>query len=77
MLEYASIRFTFSWVAAAKFPSVIVTTASAANTTVHGMPIAENAAAGNASKKSRNPSANPAAFEAEERKALTGAGAPS
>jgi hypothetical protein len=65
---------TVSWVAAAKLPSVIVTTANTWNNNIQSMPTPSS---GNATVNTRNISAKPAAFDADERNAVTGAGAPS
>jgi len=56
---------------------VIVTAASTPNASTQSMPAASDAPTGNASVNRRNATTKPAAFEADERNALTGAGAPS
>src|SRR6266542_5173428 len=72
MLEYASMRFTFDCTSATTFPTVIVAAATAANSIAHS-----GCAAGNAVWNTRIAAAKPAAFDATERYAVTGVGAPS
>src|SRR5713101_835347 len=72
MLEYASIRFVFSWTSATMFPAVIVIAASAARTADHSttsgpMP----------PTSTRRIAANAAAFGATDMNAVAGVGAPS
>jgi hypothetical protein len=68
---------TFVWTAAAKLPIVIVTIAITPKASTQSTLTATAVSSGNAPKKTRNPTANPAAFEADERNADTGAGDPS
>ena len=72
MEEYASIRFRLVCVSAARFPTVIVTMASASNSSRQS-PLID----GSPSRKIRSSIANEAAFDPTDRNAVTGVGAPS
>ena len=66
------MRFTFDCVSAATLPTVIVTMASASNSSRQSAFIT-----GNPSTKMRSSIANDAVFDPTERNAVTGVGAPS
>src|SRR5256885_164318 len=72
MLEYASIRFTFSWTSATTLPAVIVNAARTAKT------LDQSTASGPMPDTStRRIAANAAAFGATDMNAVAGVGAPS
>ena len=69
--EYASIRFTLSWLIATRFPSVIVAAASSITTG------SQSAFTGpSAPTKSRNAIANAPTLGPTDRYAVTGVGEP-
>ena len=70
--EYASIRLMFVCVSAARFPTVIVTTESTANSSRQS-----GLLDGSPSRKIRSSIANEAALDPTDRKAVIGVGAPS
>src|SRR5262245_66661611 len=72
MDEYASMRFRFDCVNAAKFPTVIVTIERTSNSSRQSSFIA-----GSPSRKIRSSIANDAAFDPTDRNAVIGVGAPS
>src|SRR5437016_13584519 len=72
MDEYASMRLMFGWTSAITFPRIIVSAATIQITDPQRSWIE-----GNAVRKMRNRTANPAAFGPTDMNPVTGVGAPS
>src|SRR5689334_2603807 len=74
--EYASMRTMFVWRSAARFPSVIDATAST-QITGHHASVPDPFTPKNPKKMMLRSATNPPAFDATDRYAVTGVGAPS